>query len=91
MIRPSVKDGVIDMDGTTTLSQRVRVEKEKRAKAAESQADLHIITCRRITFAYILEFESSESSHRLTVSHPFTFRIFPPQFANCRHHPKKNT
>ena len=42
MIRPSVKDGVIDMDGTTTLSQRVRVEKEKRAKAAESQADLHI-------------------------------------------------
>jgi len=24
MIRPSVKDGVIDMDGTTTLSQRKR-------------------------------------------------------------------
>ena len=36
------------------LSRRVRVEKEKRAKAAESQADLHII--RRITFAHMEEF-----------------------------------
>ena len=51
------------MDGTTTttlsqrknnLCRRVRVEKEKRAKAAESQADLHII--RRITFAHMEEF-----------------------------------
>ena len=44
---PSVKDGMIDIDGTTlsqrknNLCRRVRLEKEKRAKAAEKQATLN--------------------------------------------------
>ena len=44
---PSVKNGMIDIDGTTlsqrknNLCRRVRVEKEKRAKAAGKQANLN--------------------------------------------------
>ena len=44
---PSVKNGMLDIDGTTlsqrknNLCRRVRVEKEKRAKAAGKQANLN--------------------------------------------------